>query len=80
MRGGVRDNSDLVWVGRAPNLAAKLSALRVDGYPTWITGTVYDGLDNNTKFSDGKNMWEQRVWKTQGDMRIYRSNYKWPVS
>ncbi len=28
IRGGVRNNNDLVWVGRAPNVAAKLSALR----------------------------------------------------
>jgi adenylate cyclase len=77
VRGGVRDNSDLIWVGRAPNLAAKLSALRDASYPTWITGTVYDMLSKESKLSDGKDMWEERVWKAQGNIRIYRSSYWW---
>jgi class 3 adenylate cyclase len=80
VRGGVRDNSDLVWVGSAPNLAAKLSNLAVAGYPTWITGSVYDRLEPKSKASsDGRSMWEERVWTNQGNIRIYRSNFWWPI-
>lgn len=51
VRGGVRNNSDLVWVGRAPNLAAKLSGIRDGLNRTWITGGVYDRLECASKFS-----------------------------
>jgi adenylate cyclase len=30
VRSGIRSNNDLVWVGRAPNVAAKLSGIRRD--------------------------------------------------
>ena len=80
VRGGVRDNSDLVWVGRPPNIAAKLSALRVGLNRTWITGTVYDRLENASKYSKGIDMWQERVWKQQAGMRIFCSNYLWAVS
>jgi class 3 adenylate cyclase len=36
-RVGVRDDNDLAWMGRAANIAAKLSALRLGQYCTWIT-------------------------------------------
>ena len=80
IRGGVRDNSDLVWVGRAPSLAAKLSAIRAPGYPTWITASVYDVLSEGSKYSKGTDMWEQMTWKAQGNTRIYRSSYWWTFS
>jgi class 3 adenylate cyclase len=38
VRGGVRSDNDLVWVGRAPNIAAKLSGIRDGTYATYITG------------------------------------------
>jgi len=80
VRGGVRNNSDLVWVGRAPNIAAKLSALREGLNRTWITGTVYDGLEAASKYAKGVDMWQQRRWTQQADMRIFCSNYSWAVS
>lgn len=79
VRGGVRDDSDLVWVGRAPNLAAKLSAIRDGIYHTFITKAVYDRLQESSKVggNPSRNMWEPRVWKAQGDMPIYRSSFIW---
>src|ERR1700692_1473682 len=75
VRGGVRNNSDLVWVGRAPNLSAKLSAMRDGLNRTWITGAVYDRLERASKFANGLDMWTQRRWTQQGDMRVFCSNY-----
>src|ERR1700746_2791062 len=43
VRSGIRNNNDLVWVGRAPNVAAKLSAIR-EGYATYITKTVFNAM------------------------------------
>lgn len=36
---GIRGSNDLVWVGSAPNIAAKLCTLR-SGFPSWIGATA----------------------------------------
>jgi class 3 adenylate cyclase len=62
-RSGIRDNNDLIWVGRAPNIAAKLAAFREGNYNTFITKTVYDALADDGKISkSGEAMWEERNW------------------
>ncbi|MFF4846191.1 adenylate/guanylate cyclase domain-containing protein [Streptomyces collinus] len=78
-RAGVRGRSDLVSIGRAPNVAAKLSDIREAGtYRTYITADVYKRLDEQAKLSKGVNMWEARSAKVGGEqMTIYRSNYWW---
>lgn len=45
VRGGARNNSDLISVGAAPNIAAKLSDLK-NGYSTYITDRVLDDIDD----------------------------------
>jgi class 3 adenylate cyclase len=57
VRGGARDNNDLISIGHAPNDAAKLSDYR--GSTINITKAVYDDLDNDHWYStDGqRNMW-----------------------
>jgi class 3 adenylate cyclase len=77
---GVRGSNDLVWVGMAANLAAKLCALRVDNYASWITKAVYDRLREDVKMSGNKSMWEQRSWTSQGNMVIFRSSYHWAAA
>jgi class 3 adenylate cyclase len=78
-RTGIRGSNDLVWVGRAANYAAKLCSLRVDGYATWITNSVYENMHDSVKVtSDGKaNMWEMRSWTAQDGIAVYRSSYRW---
>lgn len=57
-RTGIRGANDLVWVGRAANHAAKLSALTSD-YTSRITKEVYDMMHSSVKTSnDGRSMWE----------------------
>lgn len=73
-RTGIRGSNDLVWVGRAANYAAKLSAMSSE-YPTWITGTVFDNMQNSVKQTNGRDMWEERVWTSMNNMRIFRSNW-----
>jgi adenylate cyclase len=74
VRGGARNNNDLVWVGRAPNLAAKLSALR-EKWPPLITGTMFDSLSNAVKYRGNleRLMWEKFNWNARGKMPIYGS-------
>lgn len=77
-RTGIRGYNDLVWVGRAANYAAKLTALPPD-YPTWITKAVFDVLMEEAKTSNGTPMWEARLWTAMGNISIYRSSWSWPV-
>jgi len=48
---GIRASNDLVWIGRAANYAAKLSALNEAGYPTLITDAVYKKLNEGSKYA-----------------------------
>jgi class 3 adenylate cyclase len=76
---GVRNDNDIVWVGRAANYAAKLAA--INEYPVYITGTVFDNMLDRSKFGgDPKRlMWEERAWTAMNRMRIFRSNWSWRV-
>ncbi|MEU5036034.1 hypothetical protein AB0G48_18025 [Streptomyces rubiginosohelvolus] len=80
-RAGVRGSSDLVSIGRAPNVAAKLSDIREPGnYRTYITTQVYYRLREDVKFAEGTNMWEETSAEVGGEwMTIFRSNYRWSV-
>ena len=74
---GVRNDNDLVWVGRAANYAAKLSALN-EGFATYITDSVYGNMHDKVKYAlGGEDMWESRNWTAMNNMTIYRSNYYW---
>jgi class 3 adenylate cyclase len=78
IRGGVRNNNDLVWIGRAPNVAAKLSAIRNSPYHSYITEDVYTIMtDAAKKSSDGKEMWEKRENSNivKGVSTLYRSSW-----
>ncbi len=77
---GIRGSNDLVWVGMAANIAAKLCGLRSGNYASWITKTVYDHMNDEVKMNGDKNMWEQRTWPAQRNMTIYRSLFSWAAS
>lgn len=77
-RTGIRGANDLVWIGRAANYAAKLSAR--SGPATQITSDVYDMLHKNSKFGrNGKNMWTPTTAPEIGNKRIYTSSWHWSV-
>jgi adenylate cyclase len=82
VRAGARGSNDLISIGRAPNLAAKLSDIRENPYNTIITSSVYLKLSDESKYAkkDGEsvNMWQQRSWGFLDDnLTLYRSNYSW---
>jgi class 3 adenylate cyclase len=83
VRGGVRDNNDLISVGAAPNVAAKLSDIR-DGYSVHISDRVHEQLtDDLLTYDDGR----QRIWNRLystieiGGTRqmVYGTNVYWGV-
>jgi class 3 adenylate cyclase len=73
---GVRGDNDVVWIGRAANYAAKLTNLA--GKPTRITADVYNMLADESKYSNGVDMWNLEYWE---DMKIftYTSTWKWAI-
>jgi class 3 adenylate cyclase len=77
-RTGVRGANDLVWVGRAANYAAKLSALP-SAYQTYITKETYDVVWPELKTTNGRPMWEAVRWNSFDDRIIYRSDWSWRV-
>jgi adenylate cyclase len=78
VRAGIRNNNDLIWIGRAPNIAAKMSAFRDSPYHTFISGEVYDRLSSNSKIgANGYNMWEERAWTAGPITRCFRSSWWW---
>lgn len=81
VRAGARGANDLISIGRAPNLAAKLSDIREPNFQSFITASVYNRLSGESKFGgkDNKNMWEQRTWTFLGEsIDVYRSKWHWP--
>jgi class 3 adenylate cyclase len=81
-RAGVRDNNDLIWVGRAPNVAAKLSSIRDKKYKTFITADVYKALAPDSKINGTpkRDMWTALTWKAgeaYGTSAIYGSAWTW---
>lgn len=73
---GVRGDNDVVWIGRAANYAAKLTNLA--GKPTRITADAYNMLADESKYSNGVDMWNLEYWE---DMKIftYTSTWKWAI-
>ena len=80
-RTGVRGDNDLVWVGRAANYAAKLSALS-ESYRTYATEAAYDNFHKSAKYSkegDGESMWVKLIWTEFDGSTIYGSTWRWGV-
>ena len=76
VRSGIRDNNDLIWIGKAASFSAKLSNIRVVGYNTYISSRVYNKLRDDAKFDDnGKNMWESTIFSFANEREtVYKSN------
>lgn len=80
VRGGARGSNDLIWIGRAPNLAAKLSDLRDYPYETYITAAVFNRLNDEAKFGGAQQelMWERCTWSFLGEQLVlHRSSWHW---
>jgi len=77
---GVRNDNDLVWVGRAANYAAKLTEISEDN-TVFITPAVFEKLTEETKFGGANKelMWKPRKWTPMKDMAIHSSTWTWTV-
>lgn len=78
VRGGARNNSDLVSIGRAPNVAAKLSSIRGEQGNTTVTWDVYAALfDNHKTSSEGEAMWDKRKELSVGPYSVSTYSSGW---
>jgi adenylate cyclase len=77
VRSGIRNNNDLIWVGRAPNIAAKMSAIRESPYHSFLTADVHKKLADEAKLHEGKEMWESRNFPNSPVKEVYRSSWTW---
>lgn len=80
VRGGVRGSNDVVFIGTAPNIAAKLSALRTTPYNTWIAHNVYSMLNEETKYGGNpkQDMWIADKRRLAGEeWSVYKSSWTW---
>lgn len=76
VRAGIRNSNDLIWIGRAPSLSAKLSDIREYPYSTFITQAVYKRLSDDAKYQDGEAIWEKDSFIFAGETEtIYRSKF-----
>jgi class 3 adenylate cyclase len=75
---GVREDNDIVWVGRAANYAAKLCTLSEK--PIWITEAVYNVMLDEVKYASGLggsiNMWELRYLRAMHNAAVYSTTYR----
>ena len=77
VRAGMRGSNDLVWIGRAPGIAAKLSDIR-DSDKSLITRDVYSSLHKSAKEGGSplREMWTERKAKHRG-LTVYGSTWTW---
>lgn len=79
VRAGFRGSDDLISIGDAPNLAAKLSDLRESSYNTFIGKGTYSSLTEPALTSNGTNMWTGSYDMEMGGRSFpyYKSSYRW---
>lgn len=77
VRSGIRNNNDLIWIGKAASFAAKLSDVRDTGYQTYISSRVYNKLNDQAKLCrDGNNAWSTDTFSFAGRTEtVYKSNH-----
>lgn len=78
VRGGVRGTNDLVSIGRAPNVAAKLSEIRNARYRSVVTEDVFRRMRSTTKYGGNPRqlMWTRDTYNVGGQTSsIYKSTW-----
>jgi adenylate cyclase len=76
IRTGLKGSNDIVWIGRAPNFAAKLCSIREDNYNIYISEDVYNKIEKSFKYNKDSDIWECRTFKwIKQNWTIYRTSY-----
>lgn len=75
VRSGIRNNNDLIWIGKAPSFAAKLSDIRDYPYEVYISNESFNKLASNAKKDGIKDVWTSKMVTIAGEnYTVYRTN------
>lgn len=80
VRAGIPGANDLIWIGRAPNLAAALSDIREEPYSTFVSEDVFNRMAASAKYGGAGRqlMWEERYFDWQGQRwKVFGSTWTW---
>ena len=77
-RTGIRGDNDLVWVGNAANMAAKMCAIRDGNISTFISKDVFESIHDSVKYCNEVCMWKTYHWP-EYSKNIYCSSYYWEI-
>ncbi len=80
VKAGQKGANDLVWVGRPPNLAAKLSEIRYESYTSFVSIDAFSATQDSAKYGGEARalMWSELDYTFVGEkIRIYGSNWTW---
>ncbi len=79
VRSGIRNNNDLIWIGKAAGFAAKLSDIREYPYEVYISKESYNKLHESAKKDGQEDVWASTTVAISGETyTVYRS--KKPLS
>ncbi|GAB3005529.1 adenylate/guanylate cyclase domain-containing protein [Streptomyces pseudoechinosporeus] len=81
-RAGIHEHNDLISVGTAANVAAKLSDIREKPqHRTYITPVVFRTMGSKRKIWNGQELWEAHTADVGGEATpVYRSSWGWTIS
>lgn len=68
VRAGIRNNNDIIWIGKPPSFAAKLSDVRDYPREVYISQRTYKKLADPAKIVDGKDIWVAKTFKFAGSV------------
>lgn len=77
VRSGIRNNNDLIWIGKAASFSAKLSDIRDPGNHTYISSRTFDKLSEPAKYDNhGQSRWTSTQFNFAGETEtVYKSNH-----
>lgn len=77
VRSGIRNNNDLIWIGKAASFSAKLSDIRDPGNHTYISSRTFNKLSKSAKYdADGDSRWTSAKFSFAGETEtVYKSNH-----
>ena len=73
VRAGIRDSNDLIWIGKPPSFAAKLSDIRDYPSEVFISARVYNQLSDDAKRPSGVSIWTQKTFQFVGNSELVYS-------
>jgi len=75
VRSGIRNNNDLIWIGKAPSFAAKLSDIRDYPYEVYISKESFNKLASDAKKNGTEDVWTSKIVTIGGEnYTVYRTN------